>query len=566
MTAWPGWSAWRTWWVQAALVLLCAGLVYFPSLGERPLDFSEGHRAIPGWTMLVTGDPWRVQMFEQAYFRKPPGMPWAIAATSSVLGQTPLAARSVSAIAGVLAALAAFWFARRWFGDPVGLAAGLCQACMPLMWNPGRSAEIEMLNQLGTVLAALGIIDLLLVGPSPALMRTALDAGDGAGRGQGWWGGIEQAIGRLGAGVIAATAGLVVMALAKGPASLPAVVGAVVGVCVASRGPGQSWIRPLGSWRLWLTVGVWAALLTPVVVQLYASSTGASVVREDPTKYSWSRDKLVGVLTLVPIALGSAMPATLGLVGALWRRTGPRTDERVWRIGRALVVAWGVGMLVLVAAGISNPRYAMPVQVFLPMLIAYSARRLIDADVALPASWRVAIFRRRVFWAAVVTASAITLAGTAVAVLRPAGDSYAGLEAAKVLGKGVEGGATVWADDAIEARPDVLWQMQYPLPGFGPRVRGMWKKPALVAGETPPAGSYLLLRTDRFSGEWARYKPLVDAGRLKVMSEAQVREYRFALVRVEQSADKHSSGEAQPVGDAQPSVESQPSVENQPAR
>ena len=51
---------------------------------------------VPGWTMLRTGDWWHVEMFGQAYFRKPPGMPWAIAGASALLGETEFAAGAVS--------------------------------------------------------------------------------------------------------------------------------------------------------------------------------------------------------------------------------------------------------------------------------------------------------------------------------------------------------------------------------------------------------------------------------------------------------------------------------------
>jgi 4-amino-4-deoxy-L-arabinose transferase-like glycosyltransferase len=66
-------------WVQVVLTLAAACLAQLPWLGSSGLSQSEGHRAIPGWTMLERGN-WIVpHLFEQPYLRKPPGMPWAVA-------------------------------------------------------------------------------------------------------------------------------------------------------------------------------------------------------------------------------------------------------------------------------------------------------------------------------------------------------------------------------------------------------------------------------------------------------------------------------------------------------
>ena len=67
----------RFWFV--ALVLMCVGgVVYFFNLGASGFSMSEGHRVAPAWEMLADGDWLMPHMFEQAYMRKPPGMPWAI--------------------------------------------------------------------------------------------------------------------------------------------------------------------------------------------------------------------------------------------------------------------------------------------------------------------------------------------------------------------------------------------------------------------------------------------------------------------------------------------------------
>ena len=113
------------------LLLLVSIGVYWIGLGQRPFAASEGHRVGPAWAMLASGDYWHVRLFEQLYLRKPPGMPWAIAGLSSLLGQTEFAARAVSALAATLAAVVTYLFARRWFGPRSAIAAGLSQALMP---------------------------------------------------------------------------------------------------------------------------------------------------------------------------------------------------------------------------------------------------------------------------------------------------------------------------------------------------------------------------------------------------------------------------------------------------
>src|SRR5262249_8439204 len=103
----PGNARWEVAW-QGLIVLVAAGLVYWPFLGHSGFAFSEGQRVFPGWEMARGGD-WLVpRLFGQAYLRKPPGMPWAIALASFVFGENEFSARSVSALAVTLGALISF--------------------------------------------------------------------------------------------------------------------------------------------------------------------------------------------------------------------------------------------------------------------------------------------------------------------------------------------------------------------------------------------------------------------------------------------------------------------------
>src|SRR5690606_4823581 len=155
------------------------------------------------------------RMFGQAYLRKPPGMYWAIAGSSALFGESEWAARAVSAAAATALALVACLFATRWFGRPWGLVAGLAQALMPLMWLPGRSAEIEALTTLAIVAACRMLIDWAVPPASRSGLRRTLLAG--------------------GAAVALAAASLV-----KGPVVLPFAAAALAGAGLAQRS-----VRPL---------------------------------------------------------------------------------------------------------------------------------------------------------------------------------------------------------------------------------------------------------------------------------------------------------------------------------
>ena len=89
-------------------------------------------------------------------------------------------------------------------------------------------------------------------------------------------------------------------------------------------------------------------------------------------------------------------------------------------------------------------------------------------------------------------------------------------------------GSELWADDAIEARPDVLWLMRRE----SPQLQVRWARGGIQSGEHAPIGGYMLLRTDRASGERLRYAEDIDTGHLMLMQRASVRHYEFSLYQV----------------------------------
>lgn len=507
-------------WMQIALVVLVAACVYLPFLGVRPLDFSEGHRAVPGWTMLKSQDFWHQKMFGLTYIRKPPGIAWAIAASSVWLGETPFAARLPSATAAILMSGLAWWYGRRWFGGPgarlAGVGAGLAQALMPLMWSPGRAAEIEMLNNLGTQMFALGLIDLMVCGPGARPMKDERDELPFA---------FLQELCASARNIVIPAIGLAIAALAKGPASLPVLGGVLLGGCIAAKS-----IRPLASRGVWIAFLFGASAAVVLLLKFLIANDTTDAVREDVAgQFLWSPSRVIGVVTLIPAAFVGAMPAALALLAPFVRGASDREGaER----GRALAWAWTVSVVLLMCAGVSNARYAMPVAVLLPPLVPFAIacvrsraslragaegglRTWLHRKTVSPLMWTMAMILGA-WWFLVLTA------------MMPTEDQRASVSAAGHLaGLATERGE-VWADDAIEARPDVVWRMQQESPWLHMR----WMKRQIRAGDLPSPGDYLLIRTDAKSGEGVRYEPVARTTTVIRLGAAQVREYQFTLYRV----------------------------------
>jgi 4-amino-4-deoxy-L-arabinose transferase-like glycosyltransferase len=508
--------------LQLLVVAGVAALVYLPFLGTRPLDFSEGHRAVPGWTMLESHDYWHIKMFGLTYFRKPPGMPWAIALSSAVFGETTFGARFPSALAAICMSVLAWWYGRRWFGGSGGLVAGLAQALFPLMWSPGRTAEIEMLNNLGTQMCALGLVDVLV------WKGNRKGAEDG--KEEGPFGFLGELVTGT-AAVLVPIAGIMIAGLAKGPASAPVLGGVLIGACIATRS-----LRTLGNPRLGLVLILAGGLLTLLGMKIYLANSGPDAVREDVAgQFLWSSKRVVGVLSLVPMAFASALPASLALPPkSLWRkpevdgnRSAERSDllltqEALWR---ALAWAWLVSVGVLVLCGVSNARYAMPAAVLLPPLAPLAAARVRSWADALPSRRRIVGTPLR--WALLMVLAAWWfMALTSVA---PTEDQQAGKAIAHEIAQFAKQGE-LWADDAIEARPDILWLAQREAPGL--RIR--WAKWEMSRFEPPPPGVYLLLRTDSnqevawyFEATKADASPFAQRG-----TWMNLRQYRLWLVQV----------------------------------
>jgi len=484
------------------LVLLVCLAVYWPFLGYSGLALSEGVRAVPGWEMLESGDFLVTRLFGQLYLRKPPGMPWAVAGMSSLLGATEFAARAVSALATTLAALLSLALASRWFGRAGGrwgLAAGVLYALTPLFWYPGRSAEIEALHNLATLVAMGAIVDLLVFqgGASRGPSRAAV------------------------ASTLALAAGLFAMLLVKGPAGLPCVAGAIAGACIARRS-----VRPLARPGVWvgLLLGLAAAAFTGWRIYEAVLATGETPITQPAGHFLWRRDRLGGILGLPVSALGSALPGSIAVVVALLpplrRRGAPGDEEAMDGVGLALAWACVVAMGIYLLAGVGNDRYVMPALTVVPLVAAFAmARHPRAGHLAHLLGWVVGVGQRRLI--------AIPLVLLVAAVVNIALSEHrretrtSGRAAGLNLGDLLEDRAEVWAWEMIDHHPEIFWYARARAAERGRRVTVRWKPPPpVVPGPSlpmPPVDGYLTLRTDERprDGYPAEFPLYVAAGLLE---------------------------------------------------
>ncbi len=307
-------------------------------LAGSPLAGTEGHRAVAAHQMLAGGD-WLVpRLWGEPYLTKPPLHYWILAAAEGIAGPREWVWRFPSALGSALLGAILCLTAHRWFGRPAGLIAGLSFLGLVPIWSQGRSADVNSLNTLATVVAALCLLEL---GCRPSSRAP----GEAAGPGACWW---------MVAGGVAVGASL----LLKGPAGLPVIVGAIAGPVVANR----DW-APLRRPQTWgaLAIGVvvsgaWVATVSRALdVEPYRGWSG---VRELGDRLSGvGSPGYVAVLTL-PLVLGLyALPFSAALPLALHRSTTVALDvdarRRVRGVAGAVIAALVLGVL----AGVSNPRY-----------------------------------------------------------------------------------------------------------------------------------------------------------------------------------------------------------------
>ncbi len=496
----------------AVLVLLLSAMVYLPGLGRNGLRSTEGHRTIPAWHILESGDWLPTRMFEAVYVRKPPGMPWAIAISSMAFGETEFAARLPSAIGSVLGALLVFLVALRWFGSLAGaIAAGCAQALAPALWAPGRSAEIETLNNLMTAVFVCGAIDVLVFqrarrtfeGHAPRALFVA-----------------------PGSAMIAL--GLFGFALMKGPASLPVALAVLVACAIVSGWrptlrDGWAWaglacglactavmgwlvVRSMGSAASALSGGDAAAAIASGA-QAGASDAPKGVGDKLLWWHLWRESDIGEILAIAPLTFAGALPGSLALLfpfGPDARGEATDAAARVrLAVARALALGFVGSVAIYLVVGVSNPRYTMPASVLAAPAVGYVWRAMHERMT--PARTRIA----RVMMLGhpgVLLAVLLTGAAWWVLAAEPTRGLDSGRDAGARIAEWLPDGAEVWADELIESRPETLLYAQRAAAQRGARVRPIWRP--------------------RLEGRWSdgMFLAVVRSGGVAAGEEARVRE------------------------------------------
>lgn len=464
--------------IQAALVAMLALAVYVPGIWASGFSHSEGFRVYPAYAMLDSGDWLMIRLFEQPYLRKPPGMLWAVAISSELLGRTEFAARLVSALAMTLLALASWAFVRRWFGGAWGMLAGAAAALFPWLWYPGRSAEIESLHNFFTAWCCL-----LLLG------RAMLARTEGAGVGD-----CAPPVRLLhGLGV---ALGFGAMLLTKGPAGLPVVLAGVV-ACAAGLAPrglrGRVALEQLGALALGGAIfGVWLLALTRAKLAL-----GQAAVLQSPEEFLFEENLWLKVLTLPVASLIAALPWALALLVIPWHGAGTPRGALLRAMGLTIVLA----TLGYTLAGLGNNRYVQPAATLLPALAGGAAWWLAQR-------WGARARREAMIQLGVllVALSAGAIAHNTWQELRRR-DRTSGTPVGREIGPLLRGPAQLYSDALLDARPEVLYTAMQVARAGGQEIRVRWMPLALFpdgAPPLPPAGSYLALRTDERGQALAR--------------------------------------------------------------
>lgn len=498
--------------MQAGIVVLACILLFWVGIGSSGFNQSEGFRVFPAYEMLDSGD-WVVpKLFGQAYLRKPPGVPWAIALFSEILGRSEFSARATCAYAMTLSCLATLLASWRWFGPRFSLLAALAHALTPLFWYSARSAEIEAINNLFTQLCVFAILDAMLV-PRPT-------------RAFGLIANCWIAIG---------TAGVL---LSKGPASLPCVAGAILACAIVQRRIVDA-LKP----SVLAAIGLGSA---PFFIWLYLAtmrSKGLDPVTQTPGRFLWDPKHLVATLLLVPRAWASALPWSVVLLVPLLLRL-PRFQRQADSpslgdpdggraalapadsLAKALALTALLALLIYTITGIHNVRYAMPALTFFSPLIAWFWARCVGGK-----SWSLAITppqASRAWQLAPILVLAIA-ACVWLPMEESRRDRNSGKTAGEKLAAALPEQAWIVSDLMLDTRPELFFYARQWAQSHGRRLRVAWIP--VEHKTTPPEwGSHWIIRTDEgdeFNKEWSRIQSLGWTTAWKFIYEDQLQRGKF---------------------------------------
>lgn len=323
--------------VLGVLLVVAVGLLCFSwALGSVPLSGTEGHRALPGHEMAVTGD-WVVpRLFGEPYLRKPPLEYWVIGLTERLTGvanewiwRLPSAV-SAALLAGLITAMAA-----RWFGQRAGVGAGFAYLSLACLWSQNRSADIDALLHLANAIAVFSLIEINF---GPGRRRLA-------------WG-------------IAAGLGVGASLLLKGQSGLVVILPALVGPAIANRD--WRWLKRPANWlALVLGFALFGAWVFAVVRRMGGDTLAAYVgdIRNDAadSMFMTSAGEIAKAVSLPLVLLAAALPVSLSLAYCAQRAFRASLPDSQQKLARALQGTVYAALVLLVVSGVTNARYGYQV-------------------------------------------------------------------------------------------------------------------------------------------------------------------------------------------------------------
>ena len=339
----------------AAIAGVCA-LTFLAGLGcPAVTDSDEAYYAQAAREMIDRGD-WLTPHYNgEVRFEKPVLYYWLAAATYSVAGTSPAAARLPSALAGVGLALLAFACARRWYDEGTALLGGVITATAFGYVAMARHALPDLPLAFFVTLTTWGAIVGLRLEPRGAGAHPAAE----------YW-------------LIAAGAGAAGAFLVKGPVGLVLPAAGVVPVVAWTWLHGRRPRASLGATAA--AIAVFAILAVPWYAAMAFEHGLAYVERffigENLDRFATARfNDPRPIWYYLPIVAGGLLPWTPFVVlwgpalGRAWRRRSAGAAE----IRLAL---WALAPLVFYTLSVGKqPRYVLPVLPPLAVLLAAAMRR-----------------------------------------------------------------------------------------------------------------------------------------------------------------------------------------------
>lgn len=314
----------------AALIFILAAICFGFRLGTAPLAGTEGHRAITAQEMLRSGDYLLPHLYGHLYLMKPPLAYWLIAASERLFGPGEWVWRLPSFLSSVLLAAGICAITSKWFDAIAGFAAGIAFIAIIPLWSQERSADVDAINHLGGVIAALLILDIALTQSRPSVWA-----------------------------ILLATFAAAVSFLSKFPAGIPIMVGALLAPALVDRHR-----RLLRRWSIYLPIllglvplAIWFLLALRIVRGAFLDPEISGAV-EASQRLVLNLHHVLGALSLPVLVLVYGLPVSALLALPFLRNARNSFDNSRRRLITALAASVLIALAIQVLTGMINPRYA----------------------------------------------------------------------------------------------------------------------------------------------------------------------------------------------------------------